>query len=1599
MAKDVIITPLSGLVDFQSSSTSQATIELDDNNNLKISGSGGTVQIGNASSDVYIGTGAATVDIIFQQDGSVRGTGTETICLGMSGDNIVLPSGVDLSIGTTSTAQNATTTHMGNMSFGLPGNGANTCARFLSIEGNTDASGEGSSRIFFTEHNSTTASMSNYGMSIGYRGGGTSVTGADGNVWGGLGQIGNGCWGMWGHDNSVDGSLIMYGDRQATFVCFNNNHVRTSGAVYAGQFIDNDNNSCLVNPSATSYLSSLYIGGNTNANGTYSLWNNGSCSYLGTHADISTCNGAFRFFDGSNFRGGLGLDTWAHAGLSSDITMYIQGDNDFFISTNGTKRFCLHSSGACFYNMSSVNVAGCYIFDGSIIKTGSGFSGRQVSLLSCSTGSTGLEMFDSSGSWKWTMYGTGGDVGFLQSSWGSWGLRYSIGSQVLYLNNNTTYYLAPNSTSNMNYLLLAGNCHRFQVGHTCNTSTADTIGLHLYGNYTTGQYAHRLRKYDHGGGVPLYIDSSGGTANVFSACARFGTYTGNSNAFEVFGNSGVTGQLCISSAATGGGNLKFTGAANPYICASSYIIMPGGLYVSGGTAYFSNGTKHRGGVGNDSQAWLCITGGTAGDTSFGGNVGIGTTDPTVALDITCTGVANSPTLRLNNTSSSAFIHSLEACAPNLASGQTNILVVGKAACTKNSGYIGYYWTSDASNSNFVSIGHWGSDHRLRVYGDGTTCATGQLCTGGNIVAGVCLAVAGGNSGYLRDVTGNYGSIEISGGATGGWNGYSIGGRAVFMHDDSTATGIYDDVNNKWLYLAYHCGESRMFHNGTVRIRATGNGAFIEQGGTYGLEVNGSVNGKIVLSGATSPFIRFQESAADKAYIQWNCAGFLHIANQEDNTHLFINDDLRFCCAASCNTVWHSGNDGSGSGLDADLLDGLHLYQIKRCHSGSDFPDGTKVLTSINANVTSGASFVIEVTGKSYSGSPPFSWIGQGYLYNNTIINCSAGDMVGYAPAYMCMFQDSTNCLAFWWPRVGYWHSFDVHVRDAGGSSYNTVTSITNAANPSGCSKQVCVPIRKSWTDLNDGSGSGLDADTVDGIQGASFLRSDADDTTTGKLTFAKGASGDLAGRTGFSDFLGYNASYGSYIGGGVANASRYIYAGGYFYDGSGVHTLWHAGNDGSGSGLDADTVDGLHGSCFIRCSGVADQTISNSSTILRLRSTNAGCSMLILGQSTDGSQGTGVLELTQDGSHGGGISYNGDGSPAFVSGETADHVTFYNLNAGTRTEVFHYPYNSTTVNFNSNPTVAGNGVWHSGNDGSGSGLDADLLDGVQGSSFLRSDTADTFTGTLTMGTQQALVANNYGTGVYGLYSSYRYQHVWSMGTSYNLAGDGTTPSNLYGLAWTHTNVGGQSKAGLGHQLLLMMNGSTYTALGDGIWTAGRFTSNDDGADQDFRVEAQSTSTGPLGNKEYAIFVDASAGAVGIGTSQPSYALEVNGTAFVTGTFSAGTKNFLIDHPTKENYMLRHGSLEGPENAVYVRGTTTSSSIELPEYWTGLVDEDTITATLTPRGKYLQLFLDRVEDNEIHVGGTEIGELYDYVIYGTRKDVEDLIVEFERPVGS
>ena len=115
------------------------------------------------------------------------------------------------------------------------------------------------------------------------------------------------------------------------------------------------------------------------------------------------------------------------------------------------------------------------------------------------------------------------------------------------------------------------------------------------------------------------------------------------------------------------------------------------------------------------------------------------------------------------------------------------------------------------------------------------------------------------------------------------------------------------------------------------------------------------------------------------------------------------------------------------------------------------------------------------------------------------------------------------------------------------------------------------------------------------------MRSDTADSFTANPTFAAVATGQLASRTGYADFLGYNGTYGSYIGGGGGNSTRYLYAGGYINNGSGTYTLWHSGNDGSGSGLDADTVDGIHASSFAQLSGATftgDITVNGGDIIL-----------------------------------------------------------------------------------------------------------------------------------------------------------------------------------------------------------------------------------------------------------------------------------------------------------------------------------------------------------------------------------------------------------------
>ena len=123
-------------------------------------------------------------------------------------------------------------------------------------------------------------------------------------------------------------------------------------------------------------------------------------------------------------------------------------------------------------------------------------------------------------------------------------------------------------------------------------------------------------------------------------------------------------------------------------------------------------------------------------------------------------------------------------------------------------------------------------------------------------------------------------------------------------------------------------------------------------------------------------------------------------------------------------------------------------------------------------------------------------------------------------------------------------------------------------------------------------------------------------------------------------------------------------------------------------------------------------------------------------------------------------------------------------------------------------------------------------------------------------------------------------------------------------------------------------------------------------------------------------------------------ISVTGNVSLTGTLTAATKSFLIDHPTKDGMKLQYASLEGPENGVYVRGRLKDSNIiELPDYWVGLVHENSITVNLTPIGHSQNLYVQDIVNNQIIINDNENINCF-YTIFAERKDVDKLVVEYE-----
>jgi hypothetical protein len=392
-----------------------------------------------------------------------------------------------------------------------------------------------------------------------------------------------------------------------------------------------------------------------------------------------------------------------------------------------------------------------------------------------------------------------------------------------------------------------------------------------------------------------------------------------------------------------------------------------------------------------------------------------------------------------------------------------------------------------------------------------------------------------------------------------------------------------------------------------------------------------------------------------------------------------------------NAVWHSSNDGSGSGLDADLLDG---------NNSNFFTDANNMSTgTLPTGRVSGAYTGITGVGT----LADLTVTGNTAIDTNTLFVDSVGNQVGIGKVR---------------PNV----ALDVVGSINATSKIITSNIVTDVVTLNG---------NTNWHSGNDGSGSGLDADLLDGNDSSFYQNStnqNAGTLPSGRISGSYTGITDVGtlntlgvtGNTSVDSTTFFVDSVGNKIGVGktqpnatvdiigTVNATSWINATSMKADSfiAGSNTVWHAGNDGSGSGLDADLLDGNNSNFFTNATNMTTGILPSG----RISGLYFGITQV----------GT-LIDLT-------------------VTGNTALGSTLYVDSVGNQIGIGKARPNSTvdvvgTINATSwiNATsirvdsilYTPGTLWHSENDGSGSGLDADLLDGNNSNFFTNANNITT----------------------------------------------------------------------------------------------------------------------------------------------------------------------------------------------------------------------------------------------------------------------------------
>ena len=231
-----------------------------------------------------------------------------------------------------------------------------------------------------------------------------------------------------------------------------------------------------------------------------------------------------------------------------------------------------------------------------------------------------------------------------------------------------------------------------------------------------------------------------------------------------------------------------------------------------------------------------------------------------------------------------------------------------------------------------------------------------------------------------------------------------------------------------------------------------------------LTFNRSSDAKFSLQGSSNPFFNLKEGTTEKARFQWSSSGYVWIQNHEDNSVIVLRDNLGFSpdAGSTIHSIFHAGNLTVGDGgltqknfttTLKNKLDGIAASATNN-GSGNAITDGDKGDITVSS---SGGTFTID----------------NDVVTTAKMINFPTGTLLGRSSSGT---GNATTLTA---------------------SEVRSLLNVENGATADQSASEILTLLKTV-----DGAGSGLDADTLDGISSASFLRSDTDDTFSAVLTLS-----------------------------------------------------------------------------------------------------------------------------------------------------------------------------------------------------------------------------------------------------------------------------------------------------------------------------------------------------------------------------------------------------------------------------------------------------------------------------------------------------------------